>query len=51
MDELIVGLESAKRVTGMVNEQKRMEENLEIKEDLAVRILDFKVYRLRNIFF
>lgn len=44
MSELEAGMESVKRVTERVNEQKRIEENREIKEELAEQVIDFKVY-------
>jgi hypothetical protein len=43
MQELKDGLEAAKRITEKVNEQKRLEENRELKKDLAERITDLKV--------
>lgn len=36
-------MEAAKRITETVNEQKRLEENRELKKDLAERITDLKV--------
>ena len=44
MDELEAGLDAIKRVTQNVNEQKRLEENREIKNDLVDQIEDLKVF-------
>ncbi|KAJ3103566.1 hypothetical protein HDU96_009219 [Phlyctochytrium bullatum] len=42
MDELKEGLESMKRVTERVNEQKRVEENRNMKNELIERVEDWK---------
>ena len=45
MKELQDGMDAVKRVTERVNEQKRLEENRDIKRDLADQITDMKVCR------
>ncbi|KAJ3217452.1 hypothetical protein HDU67_007922 [Dinochytrium kinnereticum] len=42
LDELKEGLEAIKRVTERVNEQKRVEENRQLKNELAEKVEDWK---------
>ena len=46
MEELEQGMNAVKRVTERVNEEKRLEENREVKADLVDKIVDLKVHSL-----